>query len=152
MELKINQERLQQTLDRLLDKVCGCCSQAGVAIGEVDGKEIYLSVTDDDEEKRGLHEQYKCVEESIVAVMPVAVQQAGLAALDATVEAVKREQLADDEIKGKLLHLMDGLDNCIASAKENGDNYGEGYMSAMAKELKEVFVALFGELEEEEGV
>lgn len=120
MELKINNVLLQQIITRLLDKVCGCCSRAGVTIGEVDGKEIYLSVTDDNEEKSGLNEQHKCIDGG------------------------------PDPIKEKLLHLMDGLDNCIASAKLNGDKYGEGYMSAMAKELKDVFVSLFGEMQEEE--
>lgn len=62
MVLTINQQRLQQVLVLLIEKVGGHCSQAGVAIGEIDGKEIFLSVTDDEDEKRGLHGKYKCVE------------------------------------------------------------------------------------------
>ncbi|HJW25154.1 MAG TPA: hypothetical protein VJ576_09670 [Rhodocyclaceae bacterium] len=61
-----------------------------------------------------------------------------------------QQKISQEEIGGKLLHLMDGLDNCIASAKLNGDSYGEGYMGAMAKELKEVFLELGGQLEDEE--
>lgn len=59
--LNIDVSRLEATVITLLKKVGGPCCQAGVAIGEINGKEIYLSVTNDEEEMHEIREQHNAI-------------------------------------------------------------------------------------------
>ena len=59
--LNIDVPRLEATVITLLKNVGGPCSQAGVAIGEINGKEIYLSVTNDEEEMHEIRQQHQSI-------------------------------------------------------------------------------------------
>ena len=59
--LNIDVSRLEATVITLLKSVGGPCSQAGVAVGEINGKEIYLSVTNDEEEMHEIREQHHAI-------------------------------------------------------------------------------------------
>lgn len=59
--LNIDVSRLETTVIALLKKVGGRCIQAGVAVGEINGKQIYLSVTNDEEEMHEIHEQHHAI-------------------------------------------------------------------------------------------